>query len=148
MNYSTAVMLFNKEIRAINVTYEPDTDRNLQPRTMFKTVDKSIKKGDFVAIPTNTRHNITVVKVEDVDVEVDFDSSVEVKWIVGKVDTETSAKITEDETVWIAQLKASEKHRKAEEMKKNVIAMYEYEGGNKMPLPNIGGTLSIEHKKE
>lgn len=148
MNYSTAVMLINTNIRAVKVTYEPDTDKAKQNRVIYKTLDQSISKGDFVVVPTDTRHNLTVVQVDEVDVEVDFESSVEVKWIVSKVATEDSARILKEETKWIEALKASEKRRKREEIKKNMLDMYNDDGIEKMPIANFSDVKAIEHTTE
>lgn len=74
MNYSTAVMLFNPEIRAISVSYEKDEKgAGKKPFYTYKTLDKTIEKGDLVVVPTDTRHEFTVVRVEEVDVEVDYE---------------------------------------------------------------------------
>lgn len=91
MNYSTAVMLINPNIRAIKAIYEPDSVDlagkvvRAGQRYIFKTLDPSIIKGDLIVVPTTTRHGFTVVKVEEVDVEIDFEASIELKWIVDKV---------------------------------------------------------------
>lgn len=84
MNYTTAIFLISDQARAVNVTYESDDDA---PRTMFKTLDPNIKVDDFVTVPTDTRHHMTVCKVVEVDVEPDLETSKEMKWIVGVVGT-------------------------------------------------------------
>lgn len=139
MNYSTAVMLINQNIRAIKTIYEPDviTSRP-QERYIFKTLDNSIKKGDFVVVPTDTRHKLTVVLVDEVDVEVDFESDVEIKWVVSRVSIEESKKVLLEETKWIEALKDSEKRRKREEIKKNMLAMYDGEKTmESLPIANM-----------
>ncbi len=83
MNYTTAVFLINNAVRAVVCTYEAE---DKSPRTMFKTFDKTIRVGDLVIVPTNTRHRMTVCKVVETDVDVDFDNSACVHWIVSKVD--------------------------------------------------------------
>ena len=138
MNYSTAVMLINTKIRAVKVTYELDTPGNIKSRYLFKTLDQSIHKDDYVVIPTDTRHNLTVAKVDEVDVEVDFESDIEVKWIVGRVPTEENVKILEEEGKWIDALKASEKRRKREEIKKNMLDMYQDSGIETLAISSMG----------
>jgi hypothetical protein len=89
---STAVMLINPNIRAIKTTYEPDPTNGIKvPRYIFKTLDKTIKPGDFVVVATDTRWGLTVVKVDEVDVDVDFEASTPTKWVISKVDTDTAA---------------------------------------------------------
>jgi len=88
MNYSTAVMLFNSDIRAVRVSYDPnDKAGGVVKSYLFKTLDPDLKVGDFVSIPTDTRHLLTVAKVEEVDSEIDFESNLEIKWIVSRVPT-------------------------------------------------------------
>lgn len=81
MNNSMIVFLINDSARAIMAQYEDGK----QPY-MFKTLDPTIKKDDLVVVQTGTRHGYTVVKVTAVDVDVDFESGVELKWVVDKVD--------------------------------------------------------------
>ncbi len=79
MNYTTAVFLINDKARALRGTYEAGEHA---PRALFKTFDPAIKKDDLVIVPTGTRHNMTVVKIveEDVEIEIETDQPV---WIVG-----------------------------------------------------------------
>lgn len=67
MNYTTAVFLINKNVRAVMCNYEPDAEHKT---TMFKTLDTAIRVGDFVIVPTKTRHGMTVSKIVEVDVDV------------------------------------------------------------------------------
>lgn len=148
MNYSTAVMLINQNIRAVLISYETDKDgKGIRPYTMFKTLDRSIKVGDLVVVPTDTRHKNTVVRVEEVDVDVDFESPVKVDWIAAKVDMSSYVNIQIEESKWIDALKASEKRRKREDIKKNMLEMYD-EGIEKLPIAKMEGVTAIEQKKE
>lgn len=154
MNYSTAVMLINPSIRAIKTIYKPDTVRPdgkstmNEPRVIYKTLDKDIKKGDLVVVETHTRHGMTAVLVEEVDIEVDFESDVVVRWVVDKVDTTQLKTIQAEEGKWIDALKAAEKRRKREEIKKNMLAMYDDEGIDKLPIASLGGPAAIEATTE
>lgn len=77
MNYSTAIFLINKDVRAIAVTYEkidmnqdttkmkfsaPYLSGGKLPTgaTVFKTMDPKVKVDDYVTVPTDTRHGMTV----------------------------------------------------------------------------------------
>lgn len=119
-NYSRAILLFNENIRVVNICYEPDTDRVKQTRYPYKTLDQTIQKDDYVVIPTDTRHGFTVVRVDAVDVEVELESGVDLKWIVDKVDMPLYNKVLSEEGKWISTLKASEARKKREDMKKNL----------------------------
>jgi hypothetical protein len=152
MNYSTAVMLINQNIRAITVTYEPDSTNHgaaPQKRTVFKTLDKSIAPGDLVIVPTDTRHLTTVVKVDEVDVDVNFESDVQIGWIIDKVSVAGWHTILAEEEKWIDALKASEKRKKREEIKKNMLDLYKDDGIDMLAIANMnsaGDVVKIEQK--
>jgi len=114
MNYSTAVFLINDDVRAIACTYEADEKAK---REIFKTLDKSIAKDDFVVVPTDTRHKMTVVKVVEVDVDVDLDSSIPMQWIVGAVERHDYERILKMEDQAIETIKSAEKRKKRDEMR-------------------------------
>ena len=122
MNYSTAIFLISDKVRAVGVTYEQDVPGKPAAVTVFKTFDRGIGVGDYVVVPTDTRHNMTVCKVKSVDVEVDFDASVEMKWIVGKIDRADVESIQAQEADAIIRIKAAEKNRKKEELRATLMA--------------------------
>lgn len=124
MNYSTAIFLISDKVRAVAVTYEPDAPHSpgSAARTIFKTMDAGIMVDDYVVVPTDTRHLMTVCKVADVNVEVDLESNVEMKWIVGTVDRVDFEAIKSQEGDAIATIKSAEKRRKREELRKALIA--------------------------
>lgn len=148
MNYSTAVMLFNPNIRAIKVSYEKDTDKIIHPRYIFKTLDTAIKPGAYVVVPTGTRHHMTVVRVEEVDIEIDFEDELEIKWIIDKVNDAPHRTILAEEQKWISQMKAAEKRNKREEIASKMREYYKDEGIEKMPIAIMNSdALVIEHQK-
>jgi len=114
MNYSTAVFLINDDVRAVACTYEADEKAK---REIFKTLDKSITKDDFVIVPTDTRHKMTVVKVVEVDVDVDLDSHVPMQWIVGAVERHDYERLIKMEETAIETIKSAEKRKKRDEMR-------------------------------
>lgn len=149
MNYSSAVMLINPNIKAIRCSYEPSSRPDQKPTSyIFKTLEKDIKVGDYVIVPTDTRWQQTVNRVEEIDVEVDFDSTIQLKWIIGRVPKEDYDIVLAEEAKWIEALKESEKRKKREEIKKNLVDMYQDAGIDKMPIANMGSVASIEHKTE
>lgn len=118
MNYSTSVFLINDDVRAVMCTYE---DGDNAKRTMFKTFDNEIDVDDFVIVPTDTRHNLTVCKVVAVDVDVDFDSAVQVDWIVGAVEMTDHIKVLAMEEKAIEAVKSAEKRRRRDELRASVF---------------------------
>lgn len=123
MNYSTAIFLINKDVRAVAVSYEVNVDGSgVRPFHLFKTFDQSIAVGDLVVIPTDSRHRHTVARVEDVDVEVDFDSGVQMKWLLDKVDDSAASGVIAQEAEAIKQIKSAEARAKREELAAKLMA--------------------------
>ena len=140
MNYSTAVFLINKNVRAILTTYENCTTEAESQRkaVMHKTLDPSIKAGDYVVVPTMSRHKMTAVKVFAVDVDVDFDKDAHVDWVVGKIDKTVYEATIEQEKQAIDTIRNAEANNKREELKKKLLA-YSQEKIQALPIYANGG---------
>lgn len=140
INYSTAVFLINKTVRAVRVSYEQDANgKGTGALTMFKTFDQSIKVEDFVIVPTDTRWKMTVCRVEEVDVEVDLESTVQVQWLVGGVDNEAYKAVLAQENAAIIQIKSAEKRRKQEELAAALLK----DNPDLQGLANVGDGLAL-----
>jgi len=123
MNYSSSIFLINPNVRAIACIYKPDpVTGKSEPRTIFKSFDASIKVGDIVVVPSGTRHGFTTNLVVEVDVEPDLDSSVEMKWIVARVDRSEYDRVLAEEGRAIKLMRDSETTHKREELRKKVMA--------------------------
>ncbi len=128
MNYSTAILVMNPDARCLKVTYEVDSEHTKAPREMFKTFDKNLKVGDYVVVPTNTRHNLTVCKIVEIDVDDWMDTGKELGWIVGSVDMADANKVKAWEETAIQGLKDAEKRKRRREMQASMTeAMNEKE---------------------
>lgn len=132
-NHSTLIFLMNEQVRAIAVTYEKiDMDQDTtkmkynaeylsagrlpKGAVIFKTMDPDIKVDDFVIVPTDTRHGMTVCKVVAVDIEIDYSSEDLCHWIVGTVDTTEFERLRQAEDQMIQMVKrgkADEERAKA-----------------------------------
>jgi hypothetical protein len=121
MNSSTIIFLINDHARALLATYEVDAEGRPAPRTIFKTLDPYIKVGDFVIVPTDTRHLMTVCKVVEVDHDLDMDTQSDIKWIISKVDTTAYEQIRAQEAVAIATVKSAEKAKKRADLRASVL---------------------------
>lgn len=133
MNYSTAVFLINDHVRAVMAVYE-DGDRS----KMFKTLDASIKVDDYVVVPTDTRLKLTVCKIVEVDdVEPDFDSSVSVPWVVGKIAMEDHEALLAQEKEALDTIRQAEKRRKRDELKASIFAA-QADKIKALPIATIG----------
>lgn len=119
MNTSTAIFLINPNARAVSCIYEAEGSK--QTPYIFKTLDQSIKVNDLVVVPTDTRHNLTVVKVVEVDVDLDIDTPHQIKWVIGKVDLATHNELLELEADALAKIKASQLRKKREQLAKDLL---------------------------
>ena len=149
MNYSLAAFLVSDDVRAVDCvyhtlcSYKKEENRTVTeekdlPRYTFKTFDKSIEIGDLVFVPAGGRHGIVVVKVVDVDVEVDFDSKFNYKWIMGKVDDGPYKKVLEQEEAMIEQCKAAEKQHKKKELAEKLFEHMDPREAKKIKLIGNG----------
>lgn len=129
MDASKIVFLINDQVRLIKVSYEPQP-ADIQNVTAgiatkfynYKTLDQSIQVGDFVVVETGTRHGLTVCKVEEVDLDVDFDDGISLKWAYHRVDTSMIEQIKANEAEAIAAAKRAELKRKREQLREGIFA--------------------------
>jgi len=112
MNYSTAVFLINNDVRCVSAIY----DEGKTP-TLFKTLDPDLKKDDYAVVPTDTRFGFTIVKIVETDVDVDFDSQTQMRWIAGVFDRKAFDRIIELENKAIAAVRSAETRRKRDELR-------------------------------
>ncbi|MDJ0512780.1 MAG: hypothetical protein QNJ62_04985 [Methyloceanibacter sp.] len=124
MNYSRAIFLISDDVRVIECTYEAEENA---PRTAFKSLDASIKEGDYVVVPTKSRHQMTVCKVAATDAEPDLESSKDIDWIVGVVSRANFEEITRQENEAIDRIRAAERRRKKKELRATMLADAEEE---------------------
>lgn len=123
MNYSSAIFLVNDAARAIAISYDVEPDgKGKRPFTVFKSLDPSLAVGQYVTIPTDTRHGMTVVRIEEVNVDVDQASPVQLQWIIGPVQTDTYKAILAQEASGIAKIKSAEKLAAQKELRAKLLA--------------------------
>ncbi|BEV44385.1 hypothetical protein [Afipia carboxidovorans] len=148
MNYSTAIFLINPKVRAIAAIYEPDTDARKAPRTIFKTFDPTISIGDFILVPTETRHKMTVNKVVEVDVEPDLESHAQMNWVIGTVDRAMYENVLAQEAKAIDLMKAAEKTHAREELRKKMMAHVDEQKLGALQITRMSGdgVEAIENK--
>lgn len=144
MNYTTAVFLINKNVRAVLCNYEPELP---DKKVMFKTLDQDIQEGDMVIVPTKTRHGMTVSKVVETDVDVDFDSGTLVNWIICKIDDDAYNSTISQEADAIKVITSAEKTKKRNELAAALLAdskdalkalPISVMDGEDKPLPSLG----------
>jgi len=124
MHRDRYVFLINKHARAIACLYCAGDEHNSQnKRTLFKTLDSAIKKDDLVIVPTNTRHGFTVVKVVEVDADIDVKSDEPLAWIAGVFDKPAFDRLLSDEQAAMAKIRSAELRKEREELRKNMLGM-------------------------
>ncbi|MBM61936.1 MAG: hypothetical protein CL484_03170 [Acidobacteria bacterium] len=126
MNNSALIFLINDDVRAVRCSYEPlraaATDLEIDANTyVFKTMDPDLQVGDYVVIPTDTRHRHTVVKVEAVDIELDFDTDIQLKWIIDRVDDTAYQSVLAEEQKAITAIQTAERKRKRRELRESLL---------------------------
>ena len=118
-NNSTIVFLINDDVRAVNVKYEKGDNA---PEYTFKTMDPTIQVGDYVVIPTDSRHNMTVALVSEVDIELDFATDMHIRWIMARVDLTEHEAVLEKEKAAITAVQSAERRKKREELRAALLA--------------------------
>lgn len=122
-NYSTAIFLVRDDVRCMMVSYDVDAEgKGVRPFVPFKTFDTGMKVGDRVLIPTDTRHRMTVARVEEVDVEVDIGSSAQMQWLIDTVDDTAYKAVLAQERDGIDQIKAAERRSQQRELREKLLA--------------------------
>jgi hypothetical protein len=139
VNYSTAIFLINPKVRAIQAVYEPDTEQRKSPRATFKTFDPAVSVGDYILVPTETRHKMTVNKVVEVDVEPDLESAATIHWIIGTVDRAAYEEVLGQEARAIELMKAAEKTHAREELRKKMMAHVDETKLAALQITNMSG---------
>lgn len=140
MNYSLALLLINNAARAVRCTYEKDKHAK---QDMFKTLDPEIQVDDLVVVTTSTRHGFTVVKVVEVDVDVDFDDTTEIKWISHRLDMAPFDHLLEQEKTAIAAIRSAEKRKKRDDLRQSLFADHAEEI-KALPISTINGETAEE----
>lgn len=117
-NFSLLVFLINDSVRCVAATYEAEDHAK---RELFKTFDQDLKPGDFVIVPTDTRHKMTVCKIVEVDLEPDLESGVDMKWIISKVDRTPYEQIIAREASSIKKARDVEKTAQRRELRQKIF---------------------------
>lgn len=120
MNYSTAVLLVNGNIKVVKGLYEEGGKPGV-----FKTLDATLKVGDYAVVESSTRWEITTVKITEIDtVDIDFDSTEQLKWVVQKINITGHQDIKKMEANAIEIIKKGELRKRREDIKKNTLDAY------------------------
>lgn len=139
MDSSKIVFLVNDHVSAVRAVYEDD---NSAKKYVFKCFDQSIKIGDLAVVQTGTRFGFTVVKILETNIDVDFDSPIEFKWLVQKVDLDGFNGILAQEGQAIAAVQSAELRRKKAELRRTMFADAA-ENIAALPLAGIGDSTTV-----
>lgn len=146
MHNSMKIFLVNDDIRAIKAVYEADDNAKQE---VFKTFDESIDVGDYLIVESETRHMMTVVKVVEVDVEVDIESPLKIKWVVEAIDTKNYNTLQREERKMISMIDSAQKNKKREELKAALFA--DQENLKALPIAHMkttSGDIEVDTTKE
>lgn len=130
MNYSKAIFLISDDVRGVLCTYEAHEGAS---KKLYKTFDPTIEVDDFVVIPTETRHGMTVVKVTDVDVEPDLDNGAHVDWIIGRVDRADFEALAKQEAEAIERIKAGKRREEKAKLRETMLGSLSEEEVKALP---------------
>lgn len=130
MHESRKVFLLEgeREPRCILICYSPEEEDYTSQYKEVKTFDTDIQVGDYVAIPSQSRYNLAVVKVMEVDVEPDLSSKKSIDWVVGRIDDEDYEKTIEDEKVFIDSVRSAEKQALKSKLREDFLANVDTKG--------------------
>lgn len=121
-----AFLVENPPVIGVKCSYykdEEDAKRNGESfkETLYKTVLHDLEVGERVVVETKTRHCETVMRVTQVDVDPDYDSTKEILWVVGRVDRDLYQQAVHKEQQILEKIKAGEERKKRKEVQE---AMY------------------------
>lgn len=117
MNINTALFLFRKDVRAIACEYQTLEEYSSRKLTVFKTFDPTIKNGDIVVVPTETRVGFTAVRVVEADVTIDLDTKQPMPWIAGSINTGAFEKLKADEAGFLAKMRKVQEGAEREKLR-------------------------------
>lgn len=121
MNNSLAVFLISDEARALTYSYDKDVEGKGINTSPAKTLDPDLKVGDFVVVPTTSRHRMTVVRVESIDDEIDFDNDRNYPWVIDRVNDEHHKETLAKEGAALSAITAARKKKKRQELKEMLL---------------------------
>lgn len=147
---SRKIFVANDNVRGLLAIYEyePADKPGTAKRTFFKTLDPSIKVGDYLTVPSTTRHHMTTVKVVDVDVECDLADQTPVDWVIGKIDRRAYEQVVTNEGEMLNMIRSAEKKKMRADLKAAVFADVPEDQVKTLAIASMGGEGLIEGKKE
>lgn len=125
MDSTKIVFLINDQVRLIKTSYDTAGAPAMgadKSGYMFKTLDQSIQVNDFVVVETNTRHGLTVCKVTEVDLDVDFNDGISLKWAFSRVDSALIEDIRAKEAEAITAARRAELKRQRVQLRGDIFA--------------------------
>jgi len=118
MDHSALAFIANDDVIAITCTFQSGGKRYT-----YKTLDDTLKPGDLVLVecsgPSNY-YGFCVVKVKEVDTDVDLQASFGYKWIVGKIDLDTHTKIIKAEKQMVKEVRRADLKQKRQTFAKAI----------------------------
>jgi len=129
-NPNTVIFLVNTKCRALALAYEwcdqhgKAAGGSTVKTDIFKTFDQDLKKGDLVLGETQSRHQLCVYRVVEVDVEVNMDHGSYIPWIAGRCDDSALKGLKAREEELLAAIRQKDKERKRLELAETMTKDY------------------------
>ena len=138
---SRKIFVANENVKGLLAIYdfEPKDKPNSVKRTFFKTFDDTIAEGDYLIVPSGTRHNMTTVKVVAINVECDLADQTPVDWVIGKIDRRAYETLITREGEMLNTIRSAEKKKMREELKAAVFADVPEDQIKTLAIANMGG---------
>lgn len=124
MHDDRAVLLAAPDkIMCVEVIWEdvPTVDLHSTDKSVFKTTDLTIAKGDLVACETKTRHKAGVFKVVRTNIREKVKSESPLGWVICKIDRASYLSNKQNEARLIEAMRDGEERRLREQMKKDML---------------------------
>lgn len=155
-NLSTAILLMNPAVHVIEAVYEPDgkgpdnskAENYKAPRELFKTFDDTIKVGDVLVVPSNTRHCVTTVKVTALEPEWSPDTTKEIKWIISTVDLAKFEELKALDDKMFRTIRNAEKTSRRNELAKKLTEHLSEEQRAELANLHNSAAAALEHQPE
>ena len=145
---SRKIFVTNENVKGLLAIYdfEPADKPNTAKRTFFKTLDDTIAVGDYLVVPSGTRHRMTTVKVVEIDVECDLADQTPVEWVIGRIDRRAYETLITREGEMLNVIRSAEKKKMRDELKAAVFADVPEDQIKTLAIANMGGEPQIAAK--
>lgn len=117
MHDSRTVFLLDDNIKCVSGKYDIGHNSSTEE---FKTAIEGIEVGDYVVVPTDTRQKMTVVRIDEINIEPDLESDVKMDWVMCKVPKQAYDATMASEKTFVDRTRVAARIRKKEQLIKDL----------------------------